>query len=63
MKKIFSNTLFVLAAAGLLLASCSKDFLETKPTSQVSEGDIMNTTESALMNINGMHRQIGRAHV
>ncbi|MBQ7640379.1 MAG: RagB/SusD family nutrient uptake outer membrane protein [Bacteroidales bacterium] len=56
MKKIFSNTLFVLAAAGLLLASCSKDFLETKPTNQVSEGDIMSTTESALMNINGMHR-------
>ena len=56
MKKIFSNTLFVLAAAGLLLASCSKDFLETKPTNQVSESDIMNTTESALMNINGMHR-------
>ena len=56
MKKFFSNTLFVLAAAGLLLASCSKDFLETKPTDKVSEGDIMTNTEGALMTINGMHR-------
>ncbi len=56
MKKIFSNSLFVLAAAGLLLASCSKDFLETRPTSSVAEGNVFSSTENSLMAINGIHR-------
>lgn len=44
------------AVAVLFTASCSKDFLDTKPTNSVAESDIFNSTENALMAVNGMHR-------
>lgn len=56
MKKLFGNIFFVLAAASLLMVSCSKDYLETSPTDDVAEGNIFSSTENSLMAINGIHR-------
>ena len=44
------------AALALLSTACSKDFLETRPTSQIDEGTISSNCESELMSINGIHR-------
>ena len=55
MKKIYSFILVALASV-LLVSSCSKDFLNTAPTNSVAESDIFNSTENALMAINGIHR-------
>ncbi len=58
MRKIYSIAILALAVAGLVSTSCSKDYLNTNPTSQVDEGTIFTNTESALMAINGVHRQM-----
>ena len=57
MKQIISKITLAFMAV-VLVSSCSKDFLETKPTSAVAEGDIFANTESAVMAINGMHRRM-----
>lgn len=47
----------IAAAAALTLASsCSEDFLETQSTSSVDSGQIFETTETAMMAVNGIHR-------
>ena len=51
--------LYILAlVAGLLIipASCSKDFLETRPTDQLAAGDVFNSLTGAWGAINGIHR-------
>ena len=53
MKKIIFAALSV-----LVLASCSKDFLDTKSTSAVDEGTIFTSTETAKMAIEGLNRHM-----
>lgn len=48
----------IFALAALVLSSCSKDFLDTMPTSSVSETNILSSTENAMMAINGIHRMM-----
>jgi hypothetical protein len=45
-------------AAGLLMIpmSCTKDFLETRPTDQLSGGEVFTTISGAWGAINGVHR-------
>ena len=56
MKKIFGKMTLALAAVALLSSACSKDFLETRPTSSIDEGTIFSNAESSMMAINGIHR-------
>lgn len=39
-----------------VLTSCSKDFLETKSTQSVDQQQIFESTTSAMMAVNGIHR-------
>lgn len=58
MKKI---KIFLLAlAAGVLLlpASCTKDFLETRPTDQLSGSQVFNSLTGAWGALNGVHRSM-----
>ena len=56
MKRIYP---IILMTAALLTAwSCSKDFLDTAPTSSVDEASIFSSTENAMMAINGIHRMM-----
>jgi len=48
--------LYFLVSLSLILASCSKDFLETRSTQSTDEATIFNSTSDALMAINGIHR-------
>ena len=52
MKKI----LIIFALFATVLASCSKDALETKPTEQVSGDGVMEKTTTALMALDGTYR-------
>ena len=54
--KNISKIALAFAAVALLSTACSKDFLETRPTSQIDEGTISSNCESELMAINGIHR-------
>lgn len=56
MKNIFSKIALALAAFGLLSTACSKDFLETMPTSSVPESQIFQSTEASYLAVNGIHR-------
>ena len=56
--KIMKKSLFAIIAGAIFLTSCSSDFLETAPTSSVSEADIFKNVESALMAVDGLHRQL-----
>lgn len=56
MKKIFGKMTLAVAAVALLSSACSKDYLETRPTSSIDEGTIFSNAESSLMAINGIHR-------
>lgn len=40
----------------LLISSCSKDYLETKPTGSISEDDAFTTTSDVYSALNGIHR-------
>lgn len=42
----------------LLFSSCEKDFLDTQPTSAVSEAAVFSTTKNAWAAINGIHRSM-----
>jgi hypothetical protein len=55
MKKIAYSTL-IIAAITLLVVSCSKDYLETGPTDQVSSESAFTTTANAMQALNGIHR-------
>jgi hypothetical protein len=54
--KNISKIALAFAAVALLLTACSKDFLETRPTSQVDESNISTNCESEMLAINGIHR-------
>lgn len=53
--KILTSTLLGLS---LLLSSCSDDYLDTEPTSSVSEQAAMSTADNLMAAINGMHRNM-----
>ncbi len=53
MKKIFKAS-FLLAAFVALTVACSKDYMETSPESSTSPATIFETTENAVLAINGM---------
>lgn len=44
-----------LLAASLFASSCSKDYLETRPSSSISTGDITSTTQGLYTLLNGLH--------
>ncbi len=50
--KIIATTVLSL----LLLVSCSEDFLDTKSTSSVDQGQVFENTTTAMMAVNGLHR-------
>lgn len=58
MKKI--KIYFAILAAGLLMipSSCSDDFLETRPTDQLSANDVFTTVSGAWGALNGVHRSM-----
>jgi len=47
-------TLFVILA--ITIASCSEDFLETKPTDAISAADALATADNMSLILNGLHR-------
>lgn len=55
MKK-FNKAILAIAAIAVMSASCSKDYLDTKPTNSVSETDVLNSVESSMLALNGIHR-------
>lgn len=55
MKKL-NKIFFAIAAIAVMSTSCSKDYLDTKPTNSVSETDILNTVENSYLALNGIHR-------
>lgn len=57
MKKILYSTLFT-AALALIFSSCSKDYLDTAPTDQVSSESAFTTTTNAMQALNGIHRSM-----
>jgi SusD family. len=54
--------IFIFIAIVLLNIGCSKDFLDTKSTSTVDHETIFETTEAALMAVNGLHRYMYTKH-
>lgn len=48
----------LILATSLILTSCDKDFLETKPTTAVDRGTAFVSTTNAYMALNGMHRNM-----
>ncbi len=48
--------------AGLLTSSCSEDYLDTVPTSDVTEADVLSSTENAYAALNGIHRMMYSQH-
>lgn len=55
------NTLRKIFALGLIiltLAACKEDYLDTVPTSSISEASAFGTTTSALSALNGIHRSM-----
>ena len=47
---------FTVIICSLIVTSCKKDFLDTKPTSSAAEADIFTTTTNASNVINGIYR-------
>src|SRR3989339_1665606 len=58
MKKIKLYILAMMAGLLIIPASCSKDFLETRPTDQLAAGDVFNSLTGAWGGINGVHRSV-----
>jgi starch-binding outer membrane protein, SusD/RagB family len=57
MKKLM-NKILAIGLFLLLFAGCKQDFLETIPTSAVSETSAFATTANAMMALNGIHRSM-----
>jgi hypothetical protein len=55
MKKIFTIGALVFTLA-LTVSSCSKDYLQTNPTTQIATADAFSTTTNAQAALNGIHR-------
>ena len=58
MKKIRIYILALVAGVLIIPTSCSKDFLETRPTDQLAAGDVFNSLTGAWGAINGVHRSM-----
>ena len=60
MKKYFKNKTVValLLAAGLTLSSCSRDYLETEPTTSIDYTSAITNLENLTTVLNGMHRNM-----
>jgi starch-binding outer membrane protein, SusD/RagB family len=54
MKRIF----YILALVLVFSSSCTKDYLETKPTDQYSDVTVFSSTTNAYSALNGMHRMM-----
>lgn len=50
------KSILIILLASLGLAACSKDFLETAPTSSVAEADLFSTLTGAQTLVDGLHR-------
>ena len=63
MKNMKKISIIALALAVLVSFGCSKDYLETYPTSSTSPGTLFESTQAAAVAVNGlgkiMHRQYG----
>ncbi|WP_143961834.1 RagB/SusD family nutrient uptake outer membrane protein [Litoribacter populi] len=55
--KIFNKVIGVLVGASLLFG-CAEDYLETMPTDAVSGDEVFNTTDGALVALNGTYRRM-----
>ena len=53
-RNIFKITFLV--SVMMLFGACNKEYLETKPTDRVAEGDILKTTGNLMTALNGIHR-------
>ncbi len=62
MKNILKISLLVLSAA-TLASSCSKDYLNTSPTSSTSPSTIFETTDNAALAINGICKLMTRQYL
>ena len=56
MKNIKISIMALMAGLLILPTSCSKDFLETRPTDQIDAASVFETIEGAWGAINGVHR-------
>lgn len=56
MKKINKSIMALMAALIVLPISCSKDFLETRPTDLIDAASVFQTIDGAWGAINGVHR-------
>jgi hypothetical protein len=45
-------------ASSLALSSCKKEFLDTKPTTQIDASSVLSTVENARAALNGIHRSM-----
>lgn len=54
MKRLF----YIMGVTLVMITSCSKDFLDTKPTDSYSDVTVFATTSNALSAVNGMHRMM-----
>src|ERR1700754_3525175 len=50
------NIIYILIAIATLTGSCSKDFLSTDPTTQISDQNLFKTLDGAQTLLNGMYR-------
>jgi hypothetical protein len=50
------NIKYLLVFIALVVSSCEKEFLETKPTDAISSADALATAENMALIINGLHR-------
>ncbi len=58
----FKKILFLIAGL-VLLASCAKDYLDTKPTSSTATPTIFETTQNAALAINGINKLMTRQYL
>ncbi|UOR07137.1 RagB/SusD family nutrient uptake outer membrane protein [Hymenobacter aerilatus] len=49
-------------ASALVFSSCDKDYLDTAPTSAVTEEDVLTNTKNAMAALNGIHRILYLQH-
>ena len=61
MKNIKSFLIFIVGLA--MLGSCSKDYLDTKPTAQVAPATVFETTQGAKLAINGLSKLTTRQYL
>ncbi len=50
--------IILLTLSMILSVSCSKDFLDTKPTNAISSADALATPDNMMLVLNGLHRQM-----